>query len=518
MYQGKYYSLDDFSGGDARRPTGVNDNLPANQASALDNLLLLPGGRGFYSRQGVVKINETELGTASDGFPVTGLGWLSIGQGSQNRLVAVKKDKIYSSSNASSLRHSATFSDVTGAVTVTPESTGGADMISSRWAFCVHNDVLIAFGGQTDGPVAPWKYTGSGNASALGGSPPSARWGFSANNRVFAGSTSSAVSTLYWSVLGNAEDWTGTGSGSAVIGSLEDGEPITGAAVLGQNFALVFKPNSIYRLDLTSAPFSSQILFKGVGALLGSLCVVDGAVYFITPNGDMAMTDGNEVRRFPMNGNGQIGFSGIGSQSAIITPGPSGFRLRPPYGFDYDYDIIVWCDPQAPAVGWDLQNKCWLYFSTGMKFTCLAMDKAGRAFGGGNATRGGFIYSPESQSALWTDDSEDGGSVTASWTSGWMNPGPSDQFVRPERFIVSATGGTSLTLALTYGYDYGSLSRSATLDADSSSGSQYRAFLTGRGNVFRFALTLNTTTHAQRVYVTKITIGGKVVGQKADSA
>lgn len=514
-YQGKHVVLDDFSGGEEGSVSSYIANLPINRAALADNIILMLGGRGFFTRKGVYKLNETELGTAADGFPVTGLAWLSTGQGSSNFLVAVKKDKIYRSSDANATdRHSATFSDITGAVVVTPEATGGADAISSRWSFTIHNDTLIAFGGQTDGPSAPWKCTGTGNASALGGSPPTTRWCFAANNRVFAGSGSAGgtLSTLYWSVLGNAEDWTGTGSGSTIIGSLEDGEPITAGVVLSQNFALIFKLNSIYRVDLTAAPFSSQLLFKGAGARFGSAVVADGKVYFITANGGMGVTDGNTVQQFTQNSR-SFGSSGLSSQSAAINAGPGGFRLRQPFGFQYDYDLIVWHDPQAAAVAWDLKNKCWLHFSTGMKFTVSATDKVGYVVGGGNATRGGFVYTPEGFADLWTDDSEGGADVDAIWRSGWINPYPNDSRISVPRFILHSVGGSGDTVALTYGYAYSSLPRSATLEADNTAGNQYRARTTGLGSVFAFRLDIDVTTAAKRIHVSKIVLGVKGAGQ-----
>lgn len=538
-YNGKYYKVSNFSGGekalglapDQASSPSYSAELPSNAASALSNIILMPNGAGFRNRYETVYNNSTEFG-AADSYPVVGVGQLDLASGASYTL-AIKKDKAYSSTT-NVLSRAVSYTDRTGAVTISTTSTA-FDRAYRRWSFCTFNDLLIGFGGsQVSTPDAPFKWAGAANnLVALGGSPPTARFCFTANNRVFAGATVAAPSTLYWSIIGNAEDWTGAGSGSAVVGSLADGDPILDAVVLGNDLALVFKSRSIYAVDLTAAPFVVRLLFNGVGCKgYGSVVVADGMAYFQTPSHQMKATDGNQVYDFPPFANNWLGTP---ASSGIAPPYVFGFRLKS-LGEQYTapYDMLVWCgysgyggtdtDTAVETIAWDLGNKCWVRFPTGFAFTSGAQLRGGGFFGGW--TNQGRVFQPDCSyfngTTLFKDDlTANSGNIACYWQSGWLTQGELDQLVKPDRFILhgNTLNGATYSSTLTYGYDFGSLSRSASLPLTSgSSGFMPRAFLTGRGNLFKFRLSFSPTTAVDLITVHSFTLGGKVAAQKVKAA
>lgn len=510
-YNGKYVSFNDFSGGYA----GGLDNttLAPNSAYTLDNIVLQENGRGFISRSSTHQGNSTEFGSA-DGYPVMGVGLLEKAAGTKY-IVTVKNQKIYASSYGAS-RNFMTFADVTGAVTISTSGSATSDLLLRRFSFCTHNDTLIGFGGSYLSPNAPFKYTGSGNAAALGGTPPSAMFCLSAKNRVFAARTAAAPSSLYWSVLGNAEDWTGVGSGSAVIGSLADGEPISAICMISSDRMLVFKQSRIYQVDLTAAPFSSSLLFEGVGCAgnLGSPVVVDGVAYFITPKKRMVATDGSRI----------INFDGRASDLLnTFSADIYGFRVRTPNAQTMKpaTDWIVWSEYNGTPANaiWDLNNKCWLKCSTGFKFVSGATDQGGTFIGGWyNQGKVFFPLWGNTNSNFPDDTGESSGAIAFNWTSGWLRLGSPDEILKINRLITRMNPLTNGSVTLSWYFDldsfnaYGTATLSQT--ADSKLGQvMRRTMITGRGNYFMFKVSGNTDTYGP-VRISEFTLGGKSTGQK----
>ena len=84
----------------------------------------------------------------------------------------------------------------------------------------------------------PYKWTGSGNATALGGSPPANAIGVEIHrNRAWMWN---GTSTLYWSALGNPEDWTSADNAGSMTINTGDGGVINGMVSCG-DFALISK-------------------------------------------------------------------------------------------------------------------------------------------------------------------------------------------------------------------------------------------------------------------------------------
>lgn len=493
MYNGQYFNVDNFGGGYA-------GNLPitqleTKQASDLDNIVILPGGKGFRTRNGNAKLNSSAL---NSGANIQGIGHLL--QADQDLwLVTVCGNQFLHDSNITG-----SFTNATGAITI----TAGAN---NQWDLFTFNDAVIGFGGSPTSPDAPFRWPGTGNAAALGGTPPSAYGGFTANNRVFAFRTSASPSTIYWSIIGDAADWTGTGSGSAVAGSLSDGQRITGAKVISTNYVLIFKETSTYQMVISSAPFPIYSLFDNVGAVGKNAIVnIDGEVYFINSRGEMVSTDGESLKTYPTAAD-DLWNNVQASRYQYIT----GFREK---GTDHDW--IVWCvsttgSTNNTSIIWDIENQCWLKNTTGYKMNVAGVDHKGNPYLGGYD---GFIYKPD-QSADYADASESGaGTITGYWRSGWINPKAASEITQVRKIVANFKTKASGNITVNYGFDFNSDSASFTLAQAATGSEAYTSrgsMLTGRGNFFQFKVGQSSSAIDTEVH--SVLLHGKAYGQKVIS-
>jgi len=164
--------------------------------------------------------------------------------------------------------------DITGAVTL---SAGDED-----WSdFTTFNDTLIVVNGKD----APIKWTGTGDAALLGGSPPIARRVANFQSHVMMGHIVSGTSTdtqkVQWSDLGLPETWTGGEAGSLILRD----EPSTILEIMPLRDSLIaYKEDAGYVIDYTGFPFTMQTrrLFTGVGPIAPRIVVdVRDAHYFV---------------------------------------------------------------------------------------------------------------------------------------------------------------------------------------------------------------------------------------------
>lgn len=490
MYQGQRYPINSFKG-------GYCGNLPitqlgVNQASDLDNIVLLPNGNGFRTRLGNSKVNTDAL---NSGAPIQGLNYY-LQADADDWLVAVAGTQVLQSAAIDN-----SWTDITGALTI----TAGAD---NQWDLLNFQDVLLAFGGPPIAPDAPFKWTGTGDATALGGTSPSAYGALSVNNRVFAFRTTADPSTIFWSIIGDATDFAGTGSGSQTAGSLSDNQKITAAKMLSTNYMLVFKENSTYQMVVSSAPFPIYTLFEDTGCVGKNAVVnIDGIVYFITSNGEMKATDGESLKHFP--GNADDLWDGVQTSRY---PYINGFRQK-----GKDYDWLVWMvsttgTTNNKAIIWDLINQCWLHCSTGYKFNISALDNVGLVYAGDYS---GFIYKLD-QSGVYADASETSpGTITSFWQSGWLNPTSMQEITQVRKLSVDYKVKASGSLTVYYGYDFITPTTNFSLSQVASSTEQYLIksnMLTGRGNAFQYKIQQSSSTIDSEVH--SITLSGKTYGQK----
>ena len=132
----------------------------------------------------------------------------------------------------------------------------------------------------------PRKWTGSGDTSALGGSPPRARHVATlADYACFYHCFVDAAlrpKRVMWSVRGDAEDWTGTGSGSAEL--TQAWGPIRNATPLG-DWVMIYCTDSIIRQEWVGGDtpflFTRYVGGKGCASWQGVAVLPDGSHAFI---------------------------------------------------------------------------------------------------------------------------------------------------------------------------------------------------------------------------------------------
>lgn len=418
----KPIELFDFTGG--RNSHDSEFLVPTNQAIDLQNINLLDNG--WQKRLGNVAFNSSAMVSASTA--IVGMGYMQFNSGTEF-LSAVAGTKFFSSSGLGG-----TMSDVTGAITITADK-------NNIWTPLSYNNLQIWFGGAPD---SPFKYSGSGNAAALGGSPPSAKRGFVANNRPFAISTSANPSRIQWPILGDPEDWTGTGSGSADVAK-NDGEELLQGVPLGTDSAILFKKTSTHMMILTKAPFPIYQLQKGTGACGPDAIVnVDGTVYFITPS-----------RRMKSTTNG-LNFENYPSHVDDLWDRVNSTRLAYIQGIYYEklYQIhwLVSLDSgitNEATIIWDVRRKAWLFNSTGFKANRACLVQGRRLMTG---HYNGKIYEQD-KTATYSDASETSGIIDAFWRTPWIAGDAIDGVIHPNWVSIACLAG-STTVDISYGFDF----------------------------------------------------------------
>lgn len=430
----------------ARRPIGVFNNFSGGQNSAnppdtLDvieaevskNLVVLPRGRGIRSMNGDTEFNSTAM---NGGATVTGLLYYKQAD-ADDFLLATAGNKIFKSDALDG-----TMDDISAALTVTAGD-------NNTWTSFVAEDEAVFVGGAPD---VPFKWTGSGNAVVLGGSPPSGDFGFYHNNRAFIGRAS--LSRIDWSVLEDIEDWSGDGSGFQRA-QTADGDTLLNGVVISTDIVLLFKQNSIHQLITHSHPFPLFELFPGsrTGAA-GKHAIVKGPddlIYFITPKGRMKITDGTRLM-------GEETFPRLKSIDDVWD-GLNSARLNRIRGASYrgiDFNWIIWTAPNGTAtqndhgIYWDIDNKCWGELPDGFNTNIFTLTQDGLLFGG---HFDGKIYKKD-VAVTTTNASESGASIESIWRSGWNHYGNIQALKYQEELLVGAKTETTGKMNVSIGKDY----------------------------------------------------------------
>ncbi len=197
----------DFSGGlnEDESPTA----LQANELRVARNVYLR--GRALSARKGSSRLQSSALNSGAAG---TGVYELVRSAGSNRDILAVFGNKLYKDASAASP------TDITGSITITAGQ-------NNQVTFTLFNDVAL----MCNGVDAPWKWTGSGNAAVIGGSPPTFRTMAAKWSRVFG---AAAGRTIRYSALGDYETWNAANTVAAILGD-------SSSAIEGRDF--------IYQLD-----------------------------------------------------------------------------------------------------------------------------------------------------------------------------------------------------------------------------------------------------------------------------
>lgn len=468
----------DFSGGLVTNQPGTE--LEYNQSPDLDNIILLP--KGFQKRLGDGVFNSTAM---NSGTNVQGVTYFN------GYIVTVCGAKVFQSAIGSG-----TMTEITGGLTI----TAGQNNI---WTFAKLNDTVVGVGGAPD---APFVWSGSGDATALGGTPSSGDFVFSLKDRLFIGTKS--TSTVNWCILSNSADWTGTGSGSQVVVTGDD-DTLIGGIPLNNDVALLFKNYSIHRLVIQTSPFPLIPLFSGVGCCGKNAMVnVRGVVYFITNEARMKATDGYSIVDFP-------------NTIDDIWNGLNKTRLAYIQGIhDPKNNLIHWICSSTSATAndidiiWDLDRKCWLRNTTGFACNTACLVQGYRMFGGHT---NGKIYEKYTASTN-NDASVTGGLIDGYWRTPWIDIKNKFQ-VKQIRYadIVYKTQDTG-SVEYTYGYN-NQLDALSGSFAQTQSGSQWdvdtwddtlvwgagagykqkRIYIFGHGNNFQLKIYNNNTGETMEI-------------------
>lgn len=499
---GPSVQLNDFSGGlNTFDPEYIS---PLNQSPDLDNLIILD--KGFKKRMGDSVWNSSAM--VSGSTAIQGIGYIKFNSGVEF-LNAVAGTKFFTDSGLSG-----TMSDTTGAITITSGT-------NNLWTPVIYNNLQIWFGGAAGAYDAPFKYSGTGNAAALGGTPPSASTAFVANNRVFAISTAANPSRIYWPVLANPEDWTGAGSGNADV-STSDGEALQCGIVVGPDTAILFKNSSSHLMVLTRQPFPIYQLQKGIGvAGPRAFAYANGVIYVMTPGLRMKSTvDGVNFTTYPND---------INDIFDSINPN----RISNIQGIYYQpLEWIMWFVSTGSSttnnylIVWDIQRRCFLRATTGFKCNALALIQNRRLFAG---HYDGKMYE-KLKSNIFADASETSpGAINGYWRTPFSGLTTDiDITVHPVYIDVVALTETTSTLSVRYGFDFTSPSSGSNFSLAASGGlwdvalwdvdvwggqnaTVLTQFVSGRGNLFSYTMSNNTASQG-------FTVQGTTVRLRKDGA
>lgn len=342
-------------------------SLSPNEALDLDNIILLPGGNGFRNRLGNKELDTNNFTSMSEWDIIVGLGMFK--NATNEYLVWAA----HSTSDDDIDFFEGVLDSGVSALRVTMTGTFSKNSLITMFNF---QDRVIGVGAN----AAPISIIPGTSGAALAGSPPSGKVGIAWNNRVWIGNTTSNPSKLSYSILNDEEDWTSSGSGF-VEPQPGDGDEITAIAPISNNILLLFKNRSIYQVVGRSDPFAVFPLFQSVGCA-GNRAVVaaEGLVYFVTPTGEMRITDGNRIYD-------DRDIATLSHADDLWAQVP---KSRLPYvqGFRHQgdsFDHIVWMvslgasqSTNNYAIIWDLKNKCWLKNSKGFNGNAVCKTSTDR--------------------------------------------------------------------------------------------------------------------------------------------
>lgn len=264
------------------------------------------------------------------------------------------------------------WTDITGSVTWTP--TAGYD-----WADSLNN-ILVKGGPNT----VPIQWTGTGNCSALGGSPPyGANAGCTCNNYFFMANNASFPHRVWWSNIVDPNTWNVANYVDVKIDAPDSS--VTALYPFGEDL-LIFKNNCIARFytNQLSGTLGPLVILTEKFGCAGQKCVArlpDGRVVFVGYNNHVYIYDGNTFldisdQPYP-NSNIQSVFNNLYFKTAGIVQGgicvyqgknqvwisyphnwtsPIGTAYTGGIIIKYDYIMNAWLSPIVSVVSYSLIN------------------------------------------------------------------------------------------------------------------------------------------------------------------
>jgi len=272
-----HFDFFDNSGGinDVSAPTAIADG----EAADVQNMTLSTYG-SFATRAGTSTLNSVAL----SGTPAfTGISYYAPTSGSKYIISVADNNKIFKMDYGVGGGPDGTWDDITGTLSFAI----GQDNLSS---FAVGEDAIIIEDGLNS--TAPYVWSEVGNAALLAGSPPNASVVAFHKNMGFAAGNDSNPSTLYFSDVGDIENWT-TGISGNVALDTDDGSIIR-SIIPGFDSLYIFKDTSIWRLSGDDKDnFQLQRMVSGIGCTSPNAVKRIGNSFFFTDGkGDSYIYDG----------------------------------------------------------------------------------------------------------------------------------------------------------------------------------------------------------------------------------
>lgn len=463
-------------------PTSLADN----EASDLLNIDFDKFG-AIKKRGGYTQLNTT---AANSGAAWNGLIWFEKSNGN-NYLIGTCGNKIL---EATSLTQTATpFTDRTNALTITAGN-------NNHTSLSIHLDTVLG----TNGVDAPWTAAGGAGASAM--TVPTglttAKYVAVFSNYTFllnvTVSGTAHKSRAYWSAIDSISSW---GSSDFRDVSKNDGQEITGAAVLGESL-VIFKNRSIWNCYFTGdsdIPFIFRKSRSTVGAIAGhSIQEVENGLVFRSYDG-YYYYDGNNSFKLSDRVNTTLGEFARSRAANVVS---AYYLTKNRY---ISSETISGGSTHSRNMTWDSANNAWSTYS-GLNANCFA-----RVYSSGEeriyfGDYSGFVYRFDTGSSDYPAGTQT--AINSYYYTKWFDYGDMvTKKASPQAAIYHQIDDCSLTFAYSYNFESGdqysqlisfassgSLYNSAVYDQAvyaSSGGMVTKRHLTGRGEVIRLGFKNN---------------------------
>lgn len=200
----------------------------------------------------------------------------------------------------------------------------------------------------TNGADPAYKYDGT-TVTPLANVPSSANFISTHDNRVYL----SVKSSVYFSALRKAEDWTTVNDSGSIVVETSDGKDITGL-VAGSSRLTVLKQNSIHELFGNSpSNYQMKVVTENLGCPTGNTAqVIDGTIYFLgndavyrytggsSPTSDFSIQVRETIGRINKDASDQSVSWQKGKRYYLAIP--TGNNTNPDTVLEYDLEFNTW--------------------------------------------------------------------------------------------------------------------------------------------------------------------------------
>ncbi len=430
---------------------GLNDSddptaIKPNEASDLQNIVFVTGG-AIVKRSGYTTLNTSAVCSPGN---VTGLTFFKLSSGTRFLVAVVDcgaTDNIYSMPyGAGTAGPTGTWTSRTGALSFNV----GADNLAD---FAAAQDQLVIEDGLNTTPPMVW--TGTGNATALGGSPGNQTMVEYHKRIMWAAGNDTNPSTLYFSNLGDIATWTST---DTINIETNDGQVIR-ALKSALDCLYIFKDESIWRTCGTNRDdFTTEQMVRGIGTLSNqSVQVINNIFYFVSSQGEIVQYDGGIT--YNILSSKIKGTTNLLNKNRM-TVVPSAQFINPGTGFN-DYYAAFSTSASGTndrVIVYDTYNHAFTKF-VGMNvnaFTPESYELGSQQKALGFGDYGGVTY------RYPNGNSDNTAAISAYYQSGWLRfDVPFEKTFRLIQMFANQTG--NFTMLLGYAIDFDSTTTSNTI-------------------------------------------------------